>query len=140
MSARSTLLLARKSLRARLGRTIAIAVAIFAGVSFVVGSFVLADSLRATFTNLFAEINENIDLQVRASIAFGDESVAEREPIPLALGDEIAAVEGVAVIEPFLQRYAQILRPDGTAVTTQGAPLLGVTWSGNPDAVCVTPP
>ena len=134
MSARSTLLLARKSLRARLGRTIAIAVAIFAGVSFVVGSFVLADSLRATFTNLFAEINENIDLQVRASIAFGDESVAEREPIPLALGDEIAAVEGVAVIEPFLQRYAQILRPDGTAVTTQGAPLLGVTWSGNPDA------
>jgi putative ABC transport system permease protein len=104
-------------------------------VSFVVGSFVLADSLRATFTNLFAEINENIDLQVRSSIAFGDESVAERDPIPLTLADDVAAVEGVAVVEPVLQRYAQFLRDaDGTAVTTQGAPLLGITWSGNPDA------
>ena len=131
MSARSTALLARKSIRARLGRTIAIAVAIFAGVSFVVGSFVLADSLRATFTNLFAEINENIDLQVRSEIAFGDESVADRDRIPLALADEVAAVEGVGVVEPFVDGYAQYVRPDGTAVTTQGAPLLGVTWSGD---------
>jgi putative ABC transport system permease protein len=134
VSSRSTLLLARKSIRARLGRTIAIAVAIFAGVSFVVGSFVLADSLRATFTNLFAEINENVDLQVRSSIAFGDDSTAERDPVPLALADEVAAVEGVAVVEPLVQRYAQFLRPDGTAVTTQGAPLIGLSWSGNPDA------
>ncbi|MEX2626452.1 MAG: FtsX-like permease family protein [Ilumatobacteraceae bacterium] len=134
MSSRSTTLLARRSIRARLGRTIAIAVAIFAGVSFVVGSFVLADSLRATFTNLFSEINENVDLQVRSEIAFGTEAEADREPIPLDLVDDVEAVEGVAKAEPFLQRYAQYLRDDGTAVATQGAPLLGVTWSGDPDS------
>jgi hypothetical protein len=39
-------LIARKSIRARWGRTLAIAFAITASVSFVVGSFVLADSLR----------------------------------------------------------------------------------------------
>jgi len=66
MSIRSTALMARKSLRARLGRTIAIGFAIVAGVSFVVGSFVLADSLKATFDNLFAEVNAGVDLEVRA--------------------------------------------------------------------------
>jgi len=59
-------LIARKSIRARWGRTLAIAFAITASVSFVVGSFVLADSLRATFDNLFTELNENVDLEVRS--------------------------------------------------------------------------
>ena len=58
-------LIARKSIRARWGRTLAIAFAITASVSFVVGSFVLADSLRATFDSLFQELNENVDLEVR---------------------------------------------------------------------------
>ena len=55
-------LIARKSIRARWGRTLAILFAITASVSFVVGSFVLADSLRATFDNLFQELGENVDL------------------------------------------------------------------------------
>ena len=65
MSAGSTALIARKSVRARWGRTLAIAAAITAGVSFVVGSFVLADSLRETFADLFQELNEDVDLEVR---------------------------------------------------------------------------
>ena len=39
MSFKSTALIARKSIRARFGRLIAIAIAILVGVSFVVGSF-----------------------------------------------------------------------------------------------------
>jgi putative ABC transport system permease protein len=131
MSNRATVLLARKSIRARLGRTIAIAVAIVFGVSFVVGSFVLADSLRATFDNLFQEVNEGVDLEVRSSVAFGNGATAERDPIPITLADELRAIEGVAVVEPFLQRFAQFVRPDGTVVTTQGAPTFGVSWDGN---------
>lgn len=133
MSSRSTALLARKSLRARLGRTIAIMVAIFAGVSFVVGSFVLADSLRATFTNLFTEVNAAIDLQVRSTLAVGDASNSPRDPIPAALADEIAEIDGVSRVEPYLQRYAQFVAPDGTAIATGGAPLIGLSWSGDPD-------
>ena len=41
MSFQSTALIARKSIRARIGRLIAISIAILVGVSFVVGSFVL---------------------------------------------------------------------------------------------------
>ena len=65
MSTQATVLIARRSIRARLGRLIAISIAIVVGVSFVVGSFVLADSLRKTFDDLFTQISENVDLQVR---------------------------------------------------------------------------
>ena len=128
MSARSTALMARKSLRARLGRTLVIGLAITAGVSFVVGSFVLADSLRSTFDNLFAEVNEGVDLEVRSVTEFGTTS-SRRDPLPDDLVDQIRAVPGVEVAAPFLQRTAQFVTADGDLVTTQGAPTFGVSWS-----------
>ena len=128
MSIRSTTLMARKSLRARLGRTIAIGFAIVAGVSFVVGSFVLADSLKATFDNLFAEVNDGVDLEVRSVNEFGTNS-SNRDPLPDTVVDQIRAVPGVAVAAPFLQRTAQFVTTDGELVTTQGAPTFGVSYS-----------
>ena len=110
MSFQSTALIARKSIRARIGRLIAISIAILVGVSFVVGSFVLADSLRQTFDDLFTQISQNVDLQVRASVAFGEDDVdVQRDPIPASLADQIAQVEGVAATEPVAQRYAQLV-------------------------------
>jgi putative ABC transport system permease protein len=122
-------LIARKSIRARWGRTLAILFAITASVSFVVGSFVLADSLRATFDNLFTELNENIDLEVRASQEF--ETDDARDPIDVAIVDEIRSVDGVAIAEPVLQRYAQLLDADGEVITPAGGPTLGVSWEGD---------
>ena len=129
MSAGSTALIARRSIRARWGRTLAIAAAITAGVSFVVGSFVLADSLRETFTELFQELNEDVDLEVRSAQEFDSDEA--REPIDLAIADTIQQVEGVDVVEPAIQRYAQLLNDDGEVVSTPG-PSIGVSWvSGN---------
>jgi putative ABC transport system permease protein len=133
MSARSTALIARKSIRARFGRLIAIAIAILVGVAFVVGSFVLADSLRKTFDELFTQISENLDLEVRSAIAFEGSATSgedQRDPIPAALADQVAAVDGVATVEPSLFRYAQLVDKDGEAVSTQGAPTFGVSWTG----------
>jgi putative ABC transport system permease protein len=132
MSVKSTALIARRSIRARIGRLIAIAIAIFVGVAFVVGSFVLADSLRKTFDDLFTQISENVDLEVRSALAFEGSATSgedQRDPIPAALGDQVAAVDGVAAIDPVLLRYAQLVDPDGEAVTTQGAPTFGTNWN-----------
>jgi putative ABC transport system permease protein len=136
VSAKSTALIARRSIRARFGRLIAIAIAILVGVSFVVGSFVLADSLRKTFDDLFTQISENLDLQVRSAQAFEGSATSEdqRDPLPAALTEQVAAVDGVAVAEPSLFRYAQLVDHDGEAVTTQGAPTFGTSWSG-PDGL-----
>ena len=127
MSFKSTALIARKSIRARFGRLIAISVAILVGVSFVVGSFVLADSLRDTFDDLFTQISQDVDLEVRSQLAFGDDSAdVQRDPVPAGLADQVAQVEGVAATEPLLQRYAQLVDQDGEPVSTQGAPTIGV--------------
>jgi putative ABC transport system permease protein len=121
--------LTRKSMRARLGRSIFIALAITLGVSFVAGSFVLADSLKSTFDNLFSELTKDVDLEVRSSLAI-DNAQAQRDPVPASLVDDVRAVAGVELVEPSLQRFAQLLDPDGDPVSTQGAPALGVSWSG----------
>jgi len=122
-------LIARKSIRARWGRTLAILFAITASVSFVVGSFVLADSLRATFDNLFQELNEEVDLEVRAAQAFeGDDA---RDPIDVSIADSVRNVEGVDIAEPVVQRFAQLLDSDGDVITPAGGPTLGVSWEGD---------
>ncbi len=129
-------LIARKSLRARWGRTLAIAFAITASVSFVVGSFVLADSLRATFDNLFTELNENIDLEVRSAQQF--ETDDARDPIDVGITDQLREIEGVAIVEPVLQRFAQLLDADGEIITPAGGPTIGVSWEGDEGIAGVT--
>ncbi|MFZ1491413.1 MAG: FtsX-like permease family protein [Ilumatobacteraceae bacterium] len=119
----------RKSLRARWGRSLFIGLAILLGVAFVSGSFVLADSLKATFDNLFSRLNEDVDLEVRSSLAFDDVD-AQRDPIPAELVDVVSSVPGVGRVEPLLTRYAQLLDPDGEPVVTQGAPMFGASWTG----------
>ncbi len=123
--------LARKSLRARLGRNIFIGLAITLGVSFVAGSFVLADSMKSTFNDLFTELSENTDLVVRAELVGAEEvDGAVRDPIPGSLVADVSAIEGVELAEGSLARYAQMLDPDGEPIGTGGAPQLGLSWSG----------
>ena len=122
-------LIARKSIRSRWGRTLAIAFAITASVSFVVGSFVLADSLRATFNSLFQELNANVDLEIRATQEFTTDDA--RDPIDVTIADSIRGVDGVAIVEPTLQRFAQLLDADGEAITPAGGPTFGVSWQGD---------
>ncbi|HEY5662821.1 MAG TPA: FtsX-like permease family protein [Ilumatobacter sp.] len=125
------LTLARRSLRARLGRSIFTGLAIMAGVAFVAGSFVLADSLKSTFDNLIDGLTGEIDLEVRTELTV-DDLDAVRDPLPDTLVADVAAVPGVKVAEGGYARFAQMLDKKGKPVTTQGAPTLGVSW--NPDS------
>ena len=107
-------------------------------MAFVVGSFVLADSMRSGFDTLFSDAYANTDLQVRTALAFGDNTgdggQATRDPVPADLVDTVAAVPGVADADGVLQRTAQIIDEQGEAVTTGGAPMFGASWdSTDPD-------
>jgi len=131
MSSNATLLLARRSIRARIGRLIAIAIAIVIGVSFVVGTFVLADSMRKGFDSLFTDINSHTDLEVRAKLAFGDSATSVRDPIPADLLATVENTPGVESADSFVTRSIVILDSDGEAVVADGPPSIGITWNGD---------
>ncbi|MCP5035051.1 MAG: ABC transporter permease, partial [Actinomycetia bacterium] len=89
--------------------------AVLLGVSFVVGSFVLTDGLRATFDNIVADANADLDVQIQAKSGFEEVQFTDR-PIDEALVDVVAAVDGVEL----------------AVAGTQSAKIVPVTASGDP--------
>ncbi|MBP8181697.1 MAG: ABC transporter permease [Acidimicrobiia bacterium] len=119
------------------------------GVGFVVGSFVLTDSLRSTFGQLSSDINSNFDLAIRSEGEFG--STQEQTPVDASLLEPIRKLPGVEAAEGVLVGYAQPtyvecngeIAPAGTnpadegcerkAVETQGPPVFGFSAGDNPE-------
>ncbi len=104
------------------------ALSIVLGVTFIAGTFVLTDTLHNTFDNLFGNIYQNVDFQVRGVAQFGSGGTATRNPIPESILADVRAVPGVAAAEGSVTGYAQYVSPQGKAITTGGAPTLGVSY------------
>jgi putative ABC transport system permease protein len=106
------------------------AVAIVLGVMFVSGTFVLTDTLHSTFTTLFDAVYQNVSFQVRGKAAFSGQSAATatRNPIPESIAQTVARVPGVEDAVGGVQGYAQLVAPDGKAVSTTGAPTIGTSF------------
>jgi putative ABC transport system permease protein len=107
------------------------ALAIVLGVTFIAGTFVLTDTLHNTFDTLFGNIYQNVDFQVRGVAQFGSGGTATRNPVPESLVDRIRAVPGVDAAEGSVEGYAQYIAPDGKAISTGGAPTIGVSFDPN---------
>ena len=118
---------------ARKFRILLTTLAVVSGVAFVSGAFVLTDSVKSAIDNLFEELRGEIDLQVRTTIAFGDQGPGERDPVPLSLLSEISKIEGVRLVEANLRRPATIIKTDGKPLKVSG-PAFAVAWSG-PDGL-----
>ena len=117
-----------RSLLARKARIVLTAFSVMVGVAFVSGAFILTDSFEKPFDGLFKELNAGVDFRVRGAVEFGD--AASGDPVPAALADTLAAIPGVAAVEPNLQGTAVILTSDGEPLKTTGGPTLGVSWTG----------
>lgn len=127
---------ARLTLRgviARKWRIFLTILAVVSGVAFVSGAFVLTDSVKRSIDDLFATLSEGIDLEVRTTIAFGDEARADRDPVSTDLIEQIAAVDGVRTAEGNLLRAATVIKSDGEPLRTSG-PAFGIAWVG-PDGL-----
>ena len=122
-----------KGLLAHKFRLAATALAIVLGVSFVAGTYVLTDTINATFTNLFDEVTQGIDVAVRSKEVFSAQGSEVRDPIPEEVLNEVKAVDGVKVAEGSVTGFAQFVDKDGKPVTTGGAPTLGVSISSAPE-------
>jgi len=122
-----------KGLRAHKLRLALTALAIVLGVTFVTGTLVLTDTLNNTFTTLFGHVYQNTNFEVRGVAAFPTSGAAGaiRKPIPESIIAAVKDVPGVAVAEGGVSGYAQFIAPNGKAVTTGGAPTIGLSYGAD---------
>jgi putative ABC transport system permease protein len=127
-----------KGLLAHKVRLALTALAVVLGVGFVVGTYVLTDTMNRAFDDLFRVINKGVAVQVQAVPKFtatgpGGQDAGTPERVPGSLVDRIKQVPGVRTAEGTLAGYAQLVAKDGKAVTTGGAPTLGVSTVTDPE-------
>ena len=119
-----------KGLLARKLRLALTAVSISLGVAFVTGTFVLGDTMTATFDQLYQGLTQGTDVTVRGASAFTDTStLGQTKPFDAAVLSEVQQVDGVAAAGGSVTGYALILDKTGTPVQPGGAPTLGASWS-----------
>jgi putative ABC transport system permease protein len=113
-------------------RTALTFVVVMLGVSLMAGTLVLTDTIRETFNDLFADVNRGTDVYVRGvtqfESSFGD---TLRPRLDDGLVGDIEAVDGVAIAEPLVQGYAQIIDKDGEPIGDPGfgPPTFGGNWA-----------
>ena len=119
------------TLNSLLARKIRLALTTFAvvlGVSFVSGSFILADSLRAVFDKIAIEIAGPDWLQVRGVETIEDDPFS-RPTVPQAVVDQIRSTEGVYGADGVIQGFPRISFGEELIKPLGGAPTLAFNFS-----------
>lgn len=122
-----------RSLFAHKTRLALTAVSIVLGVAFISGTYIYTDTTNAAFDDVFDTAFEGVDVYVSgdSEFSFGqgvyfDESVAA----------DIAAVSGVAKVEPGLQSIGvQVIGQDGEPIGGGGVPQFGAYLPAGGDEV-----
>jgi putative ABC transport system permease protein len=113
------------------------AAAVVIGVSFMAGTFILTDSISASFKNAFVQPALGRGTTVRFRSAFNSTGVVavdvQRAPVPDDLIDTIRGVPGVKAVTGVVQGYAQLVGQDGKAIQAEKAPMIGTNWIPEPD-------
>jgi putative ABC transport system permease protein len=122
-----------KGLLARKLRLALTAVSISLGVAFVTGTFVLGDTMTATFDQLYEGLTEGTDVTVRGESAFTDTTtLGAMKPFDADVLPTVQDVDGVAAAAASVTGYALILDEDGEPVQPGGAPTLGASYTTDP--------
>jgi putative ABC transport system permease protein len=116
-----------RGLLARRLRLALTALAVLLGVSFVSATYVLTDTVKQSFDDVFRQTVAGVDLQVQAANTVGGSSDPGR--IPESVADQVAQVPGVARAIPFVRGYAQFVDRDGAPIGGGGPPTLGFSWA-----------
>ncbi|MGH2540547.1 MAG: ABC transporter permease [Actinomycetota bacterium] len=125
----------RAALRSLIGhkvRLLLTVIAIVLGVSFMAGTYVLTDTMTRAFDELIDTGYSLIDALVRSENSFSAQtsSLEERESMPAAVLEDVAAVPGVAQAVGDVLGYAQIVDPaTGEVIGTFGPPTAASAWN-----------
>ena len=129
-AASATLRISLRSLRAHRRRLAGTFLSILLGVSFLAGTMVLGDTLRANFDTLFADANAGTDAVVRSADVLDSPGTpgGVRAPVEADLAARLRTVPGVAAAEASVVGAGQLVGSDGKPVGGQGPPTLAGNW------------
>ncbi|WP_370326927.1 ABC transporter permease [Euzebya sp.] len=122
-----------RSIAAHKLRLAATSLAIIVGVAFVTGTLILSDTLNATFDELFGQTTAGIDIAVQGPEDTTDPLTGLRDPLPVEVADEIAAVDGVSAVSPEVSGFAQLIGDDGEPIGGFGPPTLAFNVPLSPE-------
>jgi putative ABC transport system permease protein len=123
--------IALRGLFARRLRSALTALAVLLGVTMISGTFVLTDTIKAAFDELFTSSNRGADAVVSAKKAVDSDFTR-----PPALDDQlltkIAALPQVETVAGQLNDIAALVGKDGKVVSGHGAPTIAATYMPPP--------
>ena len=116
---------ALRGLSGRKFRTVLTAIAIILGVAMMSGAYVLTDTIDKAFDAIFVESYAGTDAVVTgedAGISFEGEQ-SQPAPIPEDVLEQVRDVDGVEIAAGSVTDFqTKLLKPDGEAIDTGGAP------------------
>lgn len=109
--------------------------AVVVGVAFVVGAFVLTDSVKRQFDTLIGDINSGVDLTVRGTEQFDQGSFGSRPPVPADILGSIQGIPGVASATGGISGMpALAIDANGKPVPPSAGPPLAISWDPDDQA------
>ncbi|HEX9530524.1 MAG TPA: ABC transporter permease [Acidimicrobiales bacterium] len=123
-----------KNLAAHKLRLALTGLAVVLGVSFMAGTFVLTDTIKRTFDNLFTQTSAGKDVIVRGATAFtggrGPEGAfgGNRPLVPASVLATVRSTPGVQFADGSVQGQATLLATNGKAIVKHGPPTLAFAW------------
>jgi putative ABC transport system permease protein len=124
-----------RGLRSHLLRLGATALAIVLGVSFMVGTTVLGDTVKAGFDEAFADVNLGVDAVVRSDREIPTPFGSERVRIAADVVDQVASQPEVAAAAGQIRRPIRLIDGAGEPIgnPNTGPPTFGLNWSEVPE-------
>ena len=117
-----------KELAAHKLRLLTTAFAIMLGVAFMSGTFILTDTIGATFDSVLADVDAGVDAYVRTPTDI-DAGYGQGPRLAASIADTVAAVDGVDQVALRINGYARIVGPDGAPIgDITNNPAMGTNW------------
>jgi putative ABC transport system permease protein len=124
-----------RGLRSHLLRLGATALAVVLGVSFMVGTTVLGDTVKAGFDEAFADVNLGVDAVVRSDREIPTPFGAERVRIDATVVEQLSGEPNVAAVAGQVRRPIRLIDTAGEPIgnPNAGPPTFGLNWSEVPE-------
>jgi putative ABC transport system permease protein len=122
---------ALKGLVQRKSRLIGTMLAIVLGVGFISGIYVLTDTIKKTFDDLFGSVYAQTDVVVQPKAELGGRLRNKPPRLDATLLDRIKAIDGVESAFGYIQDYAQAVDGRGNPVGGDNAPAFAISWSSD---------